>query len=340
MLGQTVDVGFEKSLFLGSIGLMDMSKIQGIKGGWIACESARVGEEREMARFQEGLSCECVRHSAPGTSDAIFKDRPQLWDLLVDLGSNPLPSSSTTLETVPSLGASTFTPMRARYVPENVTIEPTSKPTIYTKSISHTFSDKALWKDVQGVLSVREDGQGQPVSRETDRPSAGVWGYAYGAYSTLCEVCWGFCAMAVGMGGRGEHAHPGGTGYIRLPRDGDVGLESEDEDEEEVGDEAATRSGGQHGLQHTTAALDVFRKRAARLISKIDKLGSKGALSKDDMAAFGLSAWSWVDVDFVRALHAIKVRRDGQDRVDEGTTTPDIQVEKGWFRWVSSIIGA
>ena len=295
-----------------------------------------------MARFREGLSCECVRHSASGTSDAIFKDRPQLWDLLVDLGSNPLPSSSTTLEKLPSLGASTSTPMRARYVPENVTIEPTSKPTIYTKSISHTFSDKALWKDVQGVLSVREDGQGQPVSRETDRPSPGVWGYAYGAYSTLCEVCWGFCSMAVGMGGRGEHAHPGGTGYIRLPRDGDVGLESEDEDEdeEEVGDEAATRPGSQNGLQHTTAALDIFRKRAARLASKIDKLGSKGALSKDDMAALGLSAWSWVDVDFVRALHAIKVRRDGQDRVDEGTTTPDIQVEKGWFRWVSSIIGA
>lgn len=231
--------------------------------------------------------------------------------------------------------------MRARFNPETETVDRKSKPTIYTKSISHTFSDKALWKDVQDVFS-RDDEDSQAIGKGTASTTSGVLGYAYGAYSTLCEVCWGFCAMAVGMGGRGDHHHSGGTGYIRLPRDGDVGLLSDDEDEDEQEEsEDVVRSVGGDGdsLQRTTAALEVFHKRSTRLVSKIDKLRSKGALSNADMAALGLSAWSWVDVDFVRALHA-DVKRDRDDQSQEAGVGRDIQVEKGWFRWVSSLVGA
>jgi hypothetical protein len=286
-----------------------------------------------------------------GTSDAIFKDRPQMWDLLVDLGSNPLPViSDDAHDNFLSISTSTLaggsTTMRARFVPESesstIQLPSSSKPTIYTKSISHTFSDKALWKDVQSVIT-KEDANWKDVELETSATtSTGVWGYAYGAYTTLCEVCWGFCAMAVGKGVRGDHNHSTGTGYIRLPQDGQegiVGLESdEEEDDQDAADNAPLEHTGQ-GLRRTIATLDVFRKRATRLASKIEKVGYKRALSTDDMTALGLSVWSWVDVDFVRAMYA-GAKRDREDRHQDEAGVPAIQVENGWFRWVSSIVGA
>jgi hypothetical protein len=236
--------------------------------------------------------------------------------------------------------------MRARFIPESesstIQLSSSSKPTIYTKSISHTFSDKALWKDVQSVIT-KEDANWKDVERETSATtSTGVWGYAYGAYATLCEVCWGFCAMAVGKGVRGDHNHSSGTGYIRLPQDGQEGLASLDsdgeEDDQDAADDIPPEYTGQ-GIQRTIVALDVFRRRATRLASKIEKVGYKRALSKEDMAAMGLSAWSWVDVDFVRAMYA-GAKRDREDLNQDETGVPAIQVENGWFRWVSSIVGA
>jgi hypothetical protein len=274
-----------------------------------------------------------------------------MWDLLVDLGSNPLPViSDDAHDNFLSISTSTLaggsTTMRARFVPESesstIQLPSSSKPTIYTKSISHTFSDKALWKDVQSVIT-KEDANWKDVERETSATtSTGVWGYAYGAYTTLCEVCWGFCAMAVGKGVRGDHNHSTGTGYIRLPQDGQggiAGLESdEEEDDQDAADNAPLEHTGQ-GLRRTIATLDVFRKRATRLASKIEKVGYKRALSTDDMTALGLSVWSWVDVDFVRAMYA-GAKRDREDRHQDEAGVPAIQVENGWFRWVSSIVGA
>jgi hypothetical protein len=274
-----------------------------------------------------------------------------MWDLLVDLGSNPLPViSDDAHDNFLSISTSTLaggsTTMRARFVPESesstIQLPSSSKPTIYTKSISHTFSDKALWKDVQSVIT-KEDANWKDVELETSATtSTGVWGYAYGAYTTLCEVCWGFCAMAVGKGVRGDHNHSTGTGYIRLPQDGQegiVGLESdEEEDDQDAADNAPLEHTGQ-GLRRTIATLDVFRKRATRLASKIEKVGYKRALSTDDMTALGLSVWSWVDVDFVRAMYA-GAKRDREDRHQDEAGVPAIQVENGWFRWVSSIVGA
>jgi hypothetical protein len=39
LLGQTrAESEDDPSVFLGSIGLMDMAKVQDVKGGWVACE--------------------------------------------------------------------------------------------------------------------------------------------------------------------------------------------------------------------------------------------------------------------------------------------------------------
>jgi hypothetical protein len=148
--------------------------------------------------------------------------------------------------------------------------------------------------------------------------------------------------MAVGKGVRGDHDHSSGTGYIRLPQDGQEGMASLDSDGEEDDQDAADNAPLEHtgqGLRRTIATLDVFRKRATRLASKIEKVGYKRALSTDDMTALGLSVWSWVDVDFVRAMYA-GAKRDREDRHQDEASVPAIQVENGWFRWVSSIVGA
>ena len=181
--------------------------------------------------------------------------------------------------------------------------------------------------------------------------NAGLWGYAYGAYSTLCDVCWGFCALAVGLGGSrvgAGHGHNGGTGtgYIRLPQDGENGVEESDEEgEDEDGSEdgeLVDRPSAQDGLSSTRRILGIFERRTERLTKGMQKFGNKTSLSKDDMSKLGLSTWSWVDVDFVRALH-VQTKRDQaflqvQDQDAGGNAS--IQVERGWFRWVSSIVGA
>lgn len=148
--------------------------------------------------------------------------------------------------------------------------------------------------------------------------------------------------MAVGKGVPGDHDQSSGTGYIRLSQDGQEGTAGLESDGEEIDQDAADDTPPEYkgqGIHRTVAALDVFRRKATRLASKIEKVGYKRALSKDDMAALGLSAWSWVDVDFVRAMYA-GAKRDREDRNQDETGVPAIQVENGWFRWVSSIVGA
>jgi hypothetical protein len=276
-----------------------------------------------------------------GTSDAIFKDRPQLWDLLVDLGSGTPTLTTNGNELMPVA-------MRARVVPETADSAPKSSTSPTTKPISHTFSDESLWKEIQ-VVSSRMDEDFMPPRHAAN--NVGLWGYAYGAYSTLCDVCWGFCALAVGLGGSragAGHGHAGGTGagYIRLPQDGEDGIadlyeEDENQDGSEDG-ELVERPSAQDGLSSTRRILGIFTRRNERLIKGMQKFGNKTSLSKDDMTKLGLSTWSWVDVDFVRALHA-QIKRDQalaqiQEQDDGGISS--IQVERGWFRWVSSIVGA
>lgn len=273
-----------------------------------------------------------------GTSDAIFKDRPQLWDLLVDLGSGTTTSITNGNESTP-------VSMRARVVPETAESSPKSSTSPMTKLISHTFSDEGLWKEIQ-VVSSGLDEDLMPHRHATS--NAGLWGYAYGAYSTLCDVCWGFCALAVGLGGSragAGHGHSQ-TGYIRLPQDGeDRVIESDEEDEGEDGSEDGELVHGpsaQDNLSSTRRRLAIFEKRNARLVKGMQKFGNKTSLSKDDMTKLGLSTWSWVDVDFVRALH-VQIKRDQAlarvQEQDDSVNSP-IQVERGWFRWVSSIVGA
>jgi hypothetical protein len=231
--------------------------------------------------------------------------------------------------------------MRARYTPEKADPASKSLPPLTTKPITHTFSDESLWNEIQ-VLSSRLDDDTTPLAYATS--NAGLWGYAYGAYSTLCDVCWGFCALAVGLGGSRAVAGHGhgtrtGTGYIRLPLDGEDGMTKLDDEEEEEDSELLDT---EDHLSSIRRVLSSFQRRYGQLVKGMEKLNDKTSLSKDDMTKLGLSTWSWVDVDFVRALHIqIKQARAlarAHEEHDHGTTS--IQVERGWFRWVSSIVGA
>jgi hypothetical protein len=311
---------------------MDIAKIQDFKDGWVACE------------FAENLpTCSSAAELnllEPGTSDAIFRDRPQLWDLLVDLGSTSVtvakhndPGSQSTEMSIPS--------MRARYVPEGETTR-TPRPPVTTKPITHTFSDEALWKEIQAVSTRSDENDFESIPREDAAIATGLWGYAYGAYSTLCDVCWGVCALAVGLGGskaRDGHAHAAGTGYIRLPPDGEDQMDIEDDDEDDQVHDTITSTPKEDAMYATRQVLAIFQRRDRQLIRQVELLGDKKTLSKDDMSALGLSTWSWVDVDFVRAMYA-QVKRDRLARAQNLEGPSHIQVERGWFRWVSSIVGA
>lgn len=241
-----------------------------------------------------------------------------------------------------------------------------------TKPISHTFSDKRLWQKVKHQAkqvakhkrrhSVDDShGNGPPP---LPPPPAGVWSYAYGAYKSLCDVCWGVCAYATGFGGEAGHSHgplaSSGQGYIKLPLDGEESSIASDEEEDHEFEPISTpptttaTEADSREMAITAKVFQIFGKRTQKLIAKTTKLGSqKTRLSHSDMSTIlGLSAWSWVDVDFVRALHVMTLRNqrlaaaahdgdgDEQDEDEETVLVPtNLQVDKGWFRWITDMVG-
>lgn len=231
--GRIEDSGFS---YLGNVGLVDLDSLKKQSGGWVAT-----------------------------TSDAIFKDRPQLYDLLIDLSDVRLPLLS----------------------PNHTAAIPLSSPTLYRtllkprpslKTMSYAFSDLPLYRDLRAASTssstesssqmLERAGSFSSISsllRSTNSlvSSTWLWLFAYGAYEAICEVCWGVCKLATGrLYLDGEvHRHDSSMGRFE---EGSIRLEEDEREDEgepllvkqEVVDTLART------LRRSLAIMDVFSRRA------------------------------------------------------------------------------
>lgn len=268
-----------------------------------------------------------------GTSDAIYKDKTGMYDLLVDCsGSDLLPS--------PTSGDqhdSKREPVMRAVLRENGQVT--------LKYLSYTYSDTVLWNTISPFLlettSTKSD-----ISHTADTPSSAIWTTAVGTYTYICDICWGLCAFASGSGYAQHSDHHGitSTGYIRLSTEENGQRESSDDEEfvQEDDDVASQPSSidkpNDNSITSAIQILKILDHRRNHIEKRLAKVVSDTGtpiLSKEDMRQMGLSAWSWVDVEFVRSLWRARKTQP----ISTGTLGTGLLVEKGWFRRAIGYVG-
>ncbi|WVO24479.1 uncharacterized protein IAS62_005847 [Cryptococcus decagattii] len=189
----------EISEWLGNVGLMDLDTVKANKGGWVAT-----------------------------TSDMIFKSHTKLYDIFIDLSSNPLPPT-------PVSSPSSFTS------PSPVILS-TSTSSSNTIPLTYTLPSLPLYRSLLLLTS------SPPTIHAGMWKEGGWWLIIYELLEKVWKVCVGVCGFAVGRGDVGVQG--GGGGGVRLPDDEEEEqlLENAGEGDlldllEEAGDEAGTVQG-------------------------------------------------------------------------------------------------
>ncbi|KZO97241.1 hypothetical protein CALVIDRAFT_597586 [Calocera viscosa TUFC12733] len=177
----------EKVPVLGLIGLIDIDRLkaEGEKGrGWIAC-----------------------------TTDALFLERPQLYDLVVDMSTVPrsVSSASTSSEPVPALPHPSF------FISTRIPHPTKPKDTHVLHPARFTWSDLPFWSTLDRYFP------SDPV-----RLPAGnkAWQDPWRMYEDVCTMCAGMIA-----------------GTWRAPGAGEVRLEGEDDELRRVQSRPTKRQG-------------------------------------------------------------------------------------------------
>ena len=296
------------------IGLTDMSAVASLPHGWVACKYFRSRDSRRL-----------LKRDPVGTSDAIYKDKTGIFDLLVDCsGSDILPSEYD----------ETVNPAREPVMRAVVR----EKGQVSLKYLTYTYSDTVFWNAIAPLLTAQSTD-----SQKSDLSHTSIWRSAKGTYTYICDICWGLCAFATGTAyshsaGHADHAR----GYIRLPTDDQPATISDDgdsiEDDEGQGSaDTSPESGDTRSLRaiQILKILDHRRDHIEQRLAQSVRDAGATSLSNEDMRKMGLSAWSWVDVEFVRGLH--RLRRT--EPVSTGTIGSGLEVEKRWFRKAMGLVG-
>lgn len=211
------------------------------------------------------------------------------------------------------------------------------KGQVSLKYLTYTYSDTVLWNAISPLLNAQST-----ASQKSDSTHSLIWSTARGTYTYICDICWGLCAFATGTAynhseGHADHA----GGYIRLPTEDRPATASDDSDstgEDDVqGETDTTIQSSDTRSSRAIQILKILDHRRDHIEKRLAQRADTGAtsLSNEDMRKMGLSAWSWVDVEFVRGLH--RLRRI--ERMSTGTIGPGLEVEKGWFRRAMGLVG-
>lgn len=268
-----------------------------------------------------------------GTSDAIYKDKTGMYDLLVDCsGSDILPS------TLGEQHSPKREPVMRAVIRENGQVT--------SKYLSYTYSDTVLWNTISPFLLETTPSESSG-SHTSNNPTSAIWSTAVGTYTYICDICWGLCALASGSKytQHSNHHENNSTGYIRLPTEDDgeqVSLDGEEyaQEDDNIDAQPSSTIDGSNDNTITPAIqilkiLDHRRNHIEKRLAKVVSDTGTPILSKEDMRQMGLSAWSWVDVEFVRSLH----RARKSQPISTGTVGNGLLVEKGWFRRAIGYVG-
>ncbi|KAI9456040.1 hypothetical protein BJY52DRAFT_1213071 [Lactarius psammicola] len=109
------------------------------------------------------------------TTDAVFLEKPQHYDLIIDLTSYAPERRATTAR--PGLQLTTKEPYARR-------------PTYRLSTVRFTWSDVKLWTELDRILQLDADTNG--VARAS--PSFSTWTDAWGVYDDVCLVCARLCS--------------------------------------------------------------------------------------------------------------------------------------------------
>ncbi|KAH8985050.1 hypothetical protein EDB86DRAFT_3105849 [Lactarius hatsudake] len=289
--------------------------------------------ERESRTGRGWIAC---------TTDAVFLEKPQYYDLIIDL----TPYAPTERRARPGLQLAIKEPYARR-------------PTYRLSTIRFTWSDVKLWTELDRILQLDADTNG--VARAHRAPSpVWAWADAWGVYEDVCVVCARLCSglwrsdnsngsngsrdqwgSPRERSGRRRRAHvraygdgiEGRRSSYRPQGDDDVGKygsgSSGDEDEDGA---VLVRS---RQTRTTLALLQTFHAQTRFLLSRLATVLPSTAsslpdaqLTPRDLLALALGPLSSLDARFVEWL------------AEEYAGGARVSVRRGWRDLLGGLVGA
>ncbi|KAH9168538.1 hypothetical protein EDB89DRAFT_1855427 [Lactarius sanguifluus] len=293
--------------------------------------------ERESRTGRGWIAC---------TTDAVFLEKPQYYDLIIDLTSY----APTERRARPGLQLAIKEPYARR-------------PTYRLSTIRFTWSDVKLWTELDRILQLDADTNG--VAR-AHRASSPVWAWAdaWGVYEDVCVVCARLCSglwrSGNGNGTGGSRDQWSWTGsprersarrraHMRAHGDGIEGrrssYRSHDDDEDSAGkyDSSSDEDGDGDGAvlvrsrqtRTTLALLQTFHAQTRFLLSRLATVLPSTAsplpdaqLTPRDLLALALGPLSSLDARFVEWL------------AEEYAGGARVSVRRGWRDLLGGLVGA
>ncbi|KAI9433131.1 hypothetical protein H4582DRAFT_1820081, partial [Lactarius indigo] len=291
--------------------------------------------ERESRTGRGWIAC---------TTDAVFLEKPQYYDLVVDLTSYAPTERRATAR--PGLQLAT----KESYA---------RRPTYRLSTIRFTWSDVKLWTELDRILQLDADTNGVARAR-AHRASAPAWAWtdAWGVYEDVCVVCARLCSglwrrngSGNGNGssrsrdqwswtgtGRRAHVRPHGDGIegrrtpYRPHDDDDAGKYGSSEEEDEEDGAVLVRS---RQTRTTLALLQTFHaqtrfllSRLATVLPSVASTVSDAQLTPRDLLALALGPLSSLDARFVEWL------------AEEYAGGTRVSVRRGWRDLLGGLVGA
>ncbi|KAH9052330.1 hypothetical protein EDB87DRAFT_1797946 [Lactarius vividus] len=302
--------------------------------------------ERESRTGRGWIAC---------TTDAVFFEKPQYYDLIIDLTSYAPTERRATAR--PGLQLAIKEPYARR-------------PTYRLSTIRFTWSDVKLWTELDRILQLDADTNGIARARAR-RASAPVWAWtdAWGVYEDVCVVCAKLCSglwrgggSVSSNGSSGPRDQWSWTGspqersgrrraHVRPHGDGIEGRRASyrphDEDDEDDDDDDARKydisDEDEDGAvlvrsrqtRTTLALLQTFHAQTRFLLSRLATVLPSAAsalpdaqLTPRDLLALALGPLSSLDARFVEWL------------AEEYAGGARVSVRRGWRDLLGGLVGA
>ncbi|KAH8980082.1 hypothetical protein EDB92DRAFT_2107324 [Lactarius akahatsu] len=292
--------------------------------------------ERESRTGRGWIAC---------TTDTVFLEKPQYYDLLIDLTSYAPTERRATARPGLQLAIKELSARR---------------PTYRLSTIRFTWSDVKLWTELDRILQLDADTNGVARAR-AHRASAPVWAWAdaWGVYEDVCVVCARLCSglwrsdnSNGSSGSREQWGSPRERSgrrraHVRAYGDGIEGRRSSyrPQDDDDVGKYGSGSSGDEdedgavlvrsRQTRTTLALLQTFHAQTRFLLSRLATVLPSTAsplpdaqLTPRDLLVLALGPLSSLDARFVEWL------------AEEYAGGARVSVRRGWRDLLGGLVGA
>lgn len=308
--------------------------------------------ERESRTGRGWIAC---------TTDALFLEKPQHYDLVIDL------------TTYASERLATARPGLQLAIKESYA----RRPTYRLSSVRFTWSDVKLWTELERILQLDEDTNG--AARARAPPAIWTWTDAWGVYEDVCLVCARLCSCLWRNNGssnnnsselrnqwsrsgsprtrarreqrakvraRGEGIEGRPASYRRRgartgkydssdtigEADGGEVVDEVEQEEEEAEEDGAVLVHSRQ-TRTTLALLQTFHAQTRFLLSRLATvLPPDGQMTPRDLVVLELGPLSALDARFVEWL--------AEEYVDAGEGEASVLVRRGWRDLLGGLVGA